>query len=372
MPRRGDNIHKRKDGRWEGRYKSGIKNNGHAKYSSVYAKTFSECKEKLRVASLSDGATSKERVNVEFAEILMNWLNTNRIRLKGATITKYENLIRTQIIPELGKISIAKINAMLINDFLNKKMNSGKVENGGKLSPSYVRTIAIVIDAAIKYATQEGFCPPLGAAIHKPSIPKKDITVLNSKDERRITDVLLHQNNTTSTGILMALQTGMRIGEICALRWCDIDFNDDLIYIKHTVSRINTNDNNRKTLSVLDVPKTKSSNRVIPISRLLKSVLIKTRETSKSDFVISDTQDFIEPRTLEYRYKSFLRKNNLTVVNFHALRHTFATRCAESGMDAKTISEILGHSSATITLNIYVHPSIDIMKKQMEKLEYSA
>lgn len=161
MARRGDNIHKRKDGRWEGRYKNGYRENGSVKYSSVYAYSFSECKKKLADAQSS----SKSIVNIKteklFSELLIQWMFANQIRLKGATEAKYTNIIESHIIPELGGMKLSAINSSTINLFLDRQLNQGRIKSGEALAPSYVRTMAIIIEAAINYGVMEGLCNPL-------------------------------------------------------------------------------------------------------------------------------------------------------------------------------------------------------------------
>lgn len=160
----------------------------------------------------------------------------------------------------------------------------------------------------------------------------------------------------------------MRIGEVCALTWNDIDFSTCTIYVRHTVSRVKTDNIHTKTELILDEPKTTSSKRIVPISSKLFPILFEYKKISHSLFVISNKDSFISPRTFEDRFHKVMKKNNIEHFNYHALRHTFATRCIEAGVDVKTLSEILGHSNVSITLNTYVHSSLEMKKNQLEKL----
>lgn len=367
MPRRGDNIHKRKDGRWEGRYRDGYKNDGTVKYSSVYASTYSECKAKLEFlkSSLPNAVKSKD---IKFSEITALWTESNRVRLKGSTQAKYQNIIDTHILPSLGGLKMSEINSVTINSFLDNKINSGGIRYGEKLSASYVRTMAIITEAIIKFAVAEGWCAPLKTPIHKPAAAQSNPTVLSKEVELRLLNALQNEQSSASVGTLLALNTGMRIGEVCALQWDDVDFKNNVIHVRHTVARVSGNSIKQKTKLILDTPKTLSSQREIPISDALKRVMLKAYANSNSGFVISKNNNFIGTRTFDYQYRNMLKAHNLPVMNFHILRHTFATRCAESGMDAKTLSRLLGHASANISLNVYVHPSIDTMKKQLDSL----
>lgn len=370
MSRRGDNIHKRKDGRWEGRYKCGVKNDGTAAYSSVYAQSYNDCKNKLEKAKANVLLPKNSYADIKFSEVLELWLSANKIRTKGSTENKYRYMIDLHIKPELGNFKVSYLTATIINEFLQHKLENGSRSNI-PLSPSYVRTLAIIIESSLKFAVNEEFCKPLKNKINKPTIPKKELSVLTITEQNQYEYALKKSDTLAALGTLIALHTGMRIGEICALQWRDIDLTNNLIYVKHTVSRIKTDNQHKKTTLIIDTPKTNSSNRVIPISSALKPIIEDAFKFKKSDFVISETKQFIGTRAFDYKYRKLISDAGLKVVGFHTLRHTFATRCIEAGMDIKTLSEILGHASATTTLNIYVHSSLENKRNQIEKL-YSA
>lgn len=372
MSRRGDNIHKRKDGRWEGRYKSGYRLDGTAKYSSVYARSYSECKKKLTEAFSVSSSTNKIHTDKLFSDVIAQWLHTNQIRLKGATEAKYINVIESHIIPALGGIKISALDSSTINMFLEMKLNQGGLKSEKPLSPSYVRTMAVIIEAAINYGVMEGFCSPLRTPIYKPSIPKKELLILSRLAETTLTDILICDSSKVAIGTLTALQAGLRIGEVCALRWCDIDFEKNLIHIRHTISRVPSPNREKKTMLILDTPKTASSIRDIPMPSSLQKVLISAYQSRTSEYVISSSNSFVGTRTFDYQYRQLLKRYNIQIINFHTLRHTYATRCAEHGMDAKTLSRLLGHSSSNTSLNIYVHPSLDIAKQYLEQIFCSA
>ncbi len=373
MARRGDNIHKRKDGRWEGRYRDGYRTDGSAKYSSVYAYSYFECKKKLTDAQ-SSSLKSAKKIQTEklFSELLIQWLYSNQIRLKGATEAKYTNLLETHIIPALGGVKLSKLNSSIINTFLDRQLNQGGIKSGEPLAPSYVRTMAVIIEAAINYGVMEGLCNPLRTPINKPTIPKKDIVVLSHIAENTLTAILICDSSKVAVGTLAALQAGLRIGEVCALRWCDVDFESNIIHIRHTISRVPSPNNENKTMLIFDTPKTPSSIRDVPMPTSLRKVLLIAYQNRTSDFVVSDKQSFVGTRTFDYQYRRLLKKYGIQTFSFHTLRHTYATRCAEHGMDAKTLSRLLGHSSSNTSLNIYVHPSLDIAMQCLEQIYCSA
>ena len=178
------------------------------------------------------------------------------------------------------------------------------------------------------------------------------------------------QNSLTCVGIMLSLYTGMRIGEVCALTWDDVDLQELTIQIRHTVARIRADQTGRgeKTQLIIDTPKTSASRRDVPISSLLRTLLEQVRPASGAGYVLSGNEAFVSPRTFSSRYHSVLRSAGIPSFNFHILRHTFATRCIEAGMDAKTLSEILGHASVSITLHTYVHSSMDTKRFHLEKI----
>lgn len=373
MSKRGENIHKRKDGRWEARYRKGRNSAGNIIYGSVYGKTYREAKEKLMAISATPEDTIKP-INQEhnFKEILCLWMENNRIRHKGATIKKYQYLIDRHILPDLGNLKLSQITSTVINSFLTRKMENGKLDKSGGLSASYVRSIMLIINAALKFAADEEMCQPLKSPVYKPVSQNNEITVLQIDEQKRLETHLISEIAPTQLGILISLHTGLRIGEICALAWEDVDIENRIIHVRHTVARIKSTDFSEGNSSklIIDAPKTKASNRDIPIPSVLLPILKSNCTAASSKYVVSDTKDFVSPRTYEYRYHRLLEKCGIESVNYHVLRHTFATRCIEAGVDVKSLSEILGHSNVSITLNTYVHSSMEMKRTQLEKLNF--
>ncbi len=371
MPKRGENIHKRKDGRWEARYRKGRKLDGTIIYGSVYGATYRAAKEKMLIASAQpEAVTAPKGHERTFREVLLMWLENNRIRYKGATYKKYQYLIDTHIIPQLGNVKMSAISATMINTFLEEKMTSGRLDRTGGLSPSYVRSIMLIINGAIKYAVSEKMCSPLKNKIFRPTMPKEELPILSLDAQKRLESHLSDEPDPTGVGILLSLHTGLRIGEVCALTWNDIDLSNHIIHIRHTISRVKSTNNSdgSKSVLILDVPKTKASTRDIPISSALYSILAGACFRTRDHFIVSDSSQFLSPRTYEYRYHRLLKECGVEQINYHALRHTFATRCIEAGVDVKSLSEILGHANVGITLNTYVHSSIELKRTQLEKL----
>ncbi len=374
MSRKGDNIRKRKDGRWEGRYPKGINAKGGVLYGSVYGHSYKETKEKLRLAYVENvkpqwKARTRRMQDITFAALLARWQEANSVRLKGGSKTKYARLIESQILPELGQIKLSCIDSAMLNAFLDRKIKNGRLDGKGGLSASYVRSIALILSAAMAYASNEALCQPLKNSVFKPQTPKKELSVLTLEEQKQLEEYLQQRIDPTRVGIFISLYTGLRIGEVCALGWEDVDLDAKTIFVRHTVSRIKTeHDPHCKTRLILDEPKTLSSKRLIPIPSVLSDILSAYKAVAKGGYVISSTDSFISPRTYEARYKRVMQACGLSQIHYHALRHTFATRCIEAGVDVKTLSEILGHAGVAITLNTYVHSSMDLKKRQLEKL----
>lgn len=370
MPKKGEHIHKRKDGRWEGRYRNGTNIHGKAIYRSVYGKTYLEVKKKLSVCSETKVVVQSQiKKTMLFRDAVFLWQKAKASQHKGATDVKYDNLINKHILPVLGDYKLSEINTFLIADFMNNKLNFGRIDCKGGLSPSYVRSMMLIVLDIIDFAVEEEMCAPIKVKIRKPVVEKREFEILDTSSQIYFENRLLQNPNETTVGVLISLNTGLRISEVCALKWSDIDFQNAILHVRSTVTRVKSSENDTTaTKLIIDRPKTKSSLRDIPISQKLMVSLVTLYEKRKSDYVISDKSGFISPRTYEYRFHKVLEEYNIPSINYHALRHTFATRCIELGVDVKTLSEILGHANVSITLNTYVHSSMERKREQLEKL----
>ena len=369
MPKRGENIRKRKDGRWEARYKIGINASQKITYGSVYAKTYREAKEKQAEKQNEILRTFPgNRKNYSFNEVADLWLENNRLRIKGSTVNRYQNLLITHIIPFIGNRRIDTITGTESNAFLADKLKSGRVDGKGGLAPSYVRSIMLVINSVISYAVENRMRKPLDTRICKPQAVKHELPILTRLEQEKLVSLCCQQLDFTSIGVLLSLYAGLRIGEICALEWTDIDFCNRVIHVRKTIARIHAPGSRKGSVLAIEPPKTAASHRVIPLCSWLIPLLNQVKNKSVSNFVVSTTLQFVSPRTYDYRYHRLLMLAEIPRINYHALRHTFATRCIEAGMDVKSLSEMLGHANAAVTLNIYVHSSMDMKRNHIEKL----
>lgn len=368
MSKKGENIRKRKDGRWEGRYIANRDHMGRAIYRSLYGKTYSEVKQRMKQQRMYPKEKISEAYDVNLGTVLNKWLENNKIRYKPATYLKYQYLIERHILPSIGKFKVKDLTASNINTFLNIKLISGGLQTKGALSSSYVRTMALIINAALNYAVAEELCAPMKSSIYKPTPRQPKIKTLSHMEYNTLSVYCAENQNLTNLGIQIALNTGLRVGEICALKWSDIDIKNHLIHVNSTISRVGNKE--KKCLWILGAPKTTAAIRDIPISNKIESILLTAKQNATSNYVVSENENFINPRTFEYRYHKELNISGVVDINFHGLRHTFATRCVEGGMDIKTLSEILGHSNVSVTLNTYVHSSTELKKAQLNKVDY--
>ena len=360
MARKGENIYKRKDGRWEGRYKSGFDDSGKSKYRSVYGKSYKEVKDKLFLCkSESENYVSSGSLTVK--EISDEWLLAVKIRAKESTYVTYQMKLEKHIIPAFGSLRYECLTAKMLYDFIEEKIKSG-------LSPKYVSDIVIVLKSVAKHASKTyGFANMIDDVV-SPKYEKQELKLYNENQQKQLYDYLMNNINNTSLCILLSMYTGLRIGEICGLKWSDIDFEKSILTVRRTVQRISC-DNGTKLL--IGTPKSKSSLRTIPIPDFIIKLLRKFKSSS-DNYVLSSTNKVTEPRTLQYRFKAILKKVNLPSINFHSLRHLFATNCIKAGFDVKTFSEILGHSSVETTLNIYVKSSMERKVECMNLLKPAA
>ena len=373
MARKGENIYKRKDGRWEGRYISSYDNAGKAKYSYVYAKTYSEVKRKLssvKVSSIISNPEKNKHDTRTLAILSMEWLNEKKLVIKASTFIRYQNMLVNHILPKLGNRRISSIGTDDIKSFVQDQLQNGRLDGKGGLSVKTVSDTLIVLKDIIRYAQLEG----ITLSCDYRQIPLKncshEMRVLNVNEEKRLIEILSSDMDRFKLGVYLCLFTGIRIGELCALQWKHISFSDMTLRVEQTMQRLQQEDKKSavKTRVIITSPKSFAANRTIPLPRFLLAVLKPFEESPNSYILTGCSKQFIEPRTMQYRFKSILKKGNISDANFHALRHTFAKRCIESGFEIKTLSEILGHSSVKITLDKYVHSSMEQKMLNMEKL----
>lgn len=302
-----------------------------------------------------------KKFTVKFEGLANEWLEYKKNMIKESTYYNYLFIINKYLCPIFKNMTIQKLEKFNYNLVLQKMAKN--------LSPKTVRDITSVLKAILKYAIIFYKCNIKLEKIVPPRAEIENLKILNKKEKSKLERKCLKENDLKSLGIIMCLYTGMRIGEICALKWEDIDLDARLIHIKKTLERIYLGEGGFSKV-IIDTPKTKSSIRSIPISNKLYQILRPLKSSYNNDafFLTGLSSKFLEPRNYQYMYRTLLKKCKIKKYKFHILRHTFASDCIEVGMDPKSLSEILGHATVNITLNRYVHSSVKIKKKYLEKL----
>lgn len=301
-------------------------------------------------------------------EIAQIWLADIRVSVKESTYARYYRLVHKYILPRLGSMHLKDIDSLCLNRFTEELLKSGGLRKQ-KLAPKTVTDVLCVVKSILKFARLQGYsCPGVDGMRLPPKTPR-NIRVLSGENRQMLENLLLNKDDTVSLGILLSLFTGLRIGEVCGLQWGDIDQQAQLLFVRRTVGRIADLDPDsvKRTKVIVSEPKTTSSYRIIPLPKFLGEVLQDNIHDPQT-FILSGTRQPMEPHCFYTRYQRLMAANKLSGYSFHALRHTFATRCVEVGFDTKSLSEILGHSNISTTLAFYVHPSMEQKRQQMEKL----
>lgn len=369
MPRRGENIYKRKDGRWEGRYIKG-RDGKKAIYGYVYSKSYSEVKKQLilrraEYAREENKPSTLIMKDAQFSELSEMWLRSIRASVKESTWIKYRNILKCNIVPRLGNKNLSEIDYSAVSSLCNELMESGGKDQSGLAAKTVADALSLT-KAVIKYASRMKYITDRTALDVSVKVKNAPLRVLSIQEQQILISELKEELDFTALGIYICLFTGIRVGELCALTWDDISLESNMIHIHKTMQRIQTPDGEKKTTILIAEPKSQCSVRNIPIADTLREKLMK--QTVKEGYVLTGNNKYIEPRTMQNRFKAIVERCEIRDAHFHTLRHTFATRCIEVGFDVKSLSEILGHANVSITLNRYVHPSMELKQKNMDKL----
>ena len=304
-------------------------------------------------------------------ELLFMWLdNYEKERVKLRTYSRYQSIIELHLIPELGDMVIKDLKRRTIQEFLLKKKRAGNLVNGKTLSSSSINLMLTVLSIAFEYAIDMELCDN-NPCIRLKRIPSdcKQIEAFTRNEQKKIETHIKDSDDRRLFGILLGFYTGMRIGELIALEWSDIDFDKGIIYVNKTTYRDKSKTG--KWEVCIDKPKTKSSERVIPIPNCIIDLMKEYGMEAKSDYVVENKKgERMSIRSYQYIFEKLTEKVGVRKLNFHAIRHSFATRAIECGMDIKTLSEIMGHKNASITLNRYAHSMLDTKIAMMNKLQF--
>ncbi|MEA4895080.1 MAG: tyrosine-type recombinase/integrase [Oscillospiraceae bacterium] len=364
MPRRGENIYKRKDGRWEGRV---LQPGG--KYRYVYARTYKEVKEKKKLYQESADITAPAagQATRYAAEEFTGWLKGGLIsRVKPSTYESYFRCVTGYVIPFCQERGHELISVQTAAEF------SSRINQNQNISGAYKRKILTIYKTALRELLRDsGECSLILNAVIMPRAPGKDVQAFTMKEQRLIEKTVMESNDKRLLGIILCFYTGIRLGEVCGLKWGDIDLEAGAMVVSRTVYRVkNFSETGQKTSITSGTPKSARSIRKIPLPDFLLDLAQKyiVDSSNQNCYVLSGEESPLEPRKYQKLFQSLLKRSGVKSRKFHAIRHTFATRALELGVDIKTLSEILGHSSVSTTLNTYAHSMFDQKMKAIEKL----
>lgn len=379
MARHGENIYKRKDGRYEGRYVTGKKSNGTTRFGYVYGMRYTDVKKRL----LEKKAEIQQTIHPEAAvrgmtveKWMRSWLETDLLGgIKASSYLTYLNQMNRHILPCLGRMQMASITPEMVHSFLECLQAKGLGENT-------VRGIYRLLSAAMRAALDDGIiaknpcrkiCVKRGERVQQ--------RVFSREEQKKVEKTLSQGEDLTA---LFAMYTGLHLGEICGLRWSDINWENGTATVCRTVQRLKRMDTDKclkcgdaKTYLMIGSPKSPSSCRTIPIPTfLLKRLEIQKKQRSAAQlttgYIFGTGMRAADPRTIQRRFAGVVRRLEIPDAHFHTLRHSYATRLLEMGVDVKTVSQLLGHSSAKTTLDCYAHSLLDQQRSAVAKLSACA
>ncbi len=365
--RKGENIFKRKDVRWEARYVKGYEPSGKIRYGFCYGKTYREAKDKAlrcKTALLSGQPDSSADARRRFAFYCDEWLRLRQNAIRESTRIKYGTILEKHIKPKLGSCFPLGLTTAVVDDFSRELLAQA-------LSPKSVHDILVVLHGILQYTATlfPGRFPPV--QIHYPQSEHKEMRVLTRCEQEQLVGYLLTDTDACKFGVLLMLLTGMRIGELCALQWGSVHIPEQTIGITATLQRLHdtAGEEGSRTRICIGAPKSSTSRRTIPMTDYTAALCRRFAVEDADAYVLTGTGRYMEPRTLQYRMEKYTRACGLEGVHAHTLRHTFATRAVEVGFEIKSLSEVLGHATTAITLERYVHSSMELKRSNMDKLQ---
>ena len=370
MPRRGENIYKRKDGRWEGRTIDFYRSDGKAHYKSVYAPSYTEVKAKMNKLKAVPKVQRQMTSLVTSEQLFFMWLDDKHIQVKESTYAAYHQVIHGHLVPYFKGAKASQLSSEAVNQFVKDKLDHGRLDGRGGLSAKRVCDLLIILLQVIQYGEKKGFIVGFDYDIARPKAEWTELAVLTHGEQEKLLSHVKATLDHKKLGVLIAFYAGVRLGELCALQWSDIDFSTGILHITKTLQRIKDTDptSARKTKMVIATPKSMKSVREIPLPAFLLCLLKQWKQEQPSaNYVLSGKAKYIDPRVMQDNFKECLKLAKVEATKFHALRHTFATRAKEQQFDDKSLSELLGHSTVRFTLERYVHSSIDTKRASLER-----
>lgn len=353
MCRRGENIYKRKDGRWEGRYAKGRKANGALKYGYVYGKSYSIVRRELLMlkSDYQRQCQWQSHYHGTSRQWIQSWLLEEvQERVKLSTFASYQHKLQTYVLPSIGELPLQQVTRDCLQQLIKKWQR--------QLSPATILVLYRILSKCMKHAVAQQVLlinPCEGLVLPKREV--KPVHALTRREQAQLE--MAAQQDGVGLPALLALHTGLRMGELAALQWKQIDFEAQTIRITHTYQRVPLPSATSQTQLLYTPAKTASSVRLVPFSKRVKQWLRQWKQTHEGAFIFSRGGKPMEPRLLTYHFQQLRERARLPHIHFHQLRHTFATRCMEITGDVAAISAMLGHASAKTTLDIYTDALMD-------------
>lgn len=365
MARRGENVYKRKDGRWEGRI---LIDKG--KYQYLYGQSYKNVKDKMkdyqRGAKLRSEQESQRHETAVW--MLENWLGGDLCQqVKPSTYETYYRCMHKYALPFFTIDGNSRMTKESVKRFAET------IRENDQLAESTKRKILTIFRIALKDILKE--VPDhtsIMEAVRLPKSESREIQVFSVKEQKVLEAAAFRCEDKRALGVILCFYTGIRLGELCALRWSDIDTDAGMLSVMRTVCRTKSfePENAKKTELVVGTPKSRKSARKIPLPTFLMDIVLTSRQFIPSDenaYILSCKSTPVDPRSYQKLFQRILEDAQLPERKFHTIRHTFATRALELGIDIKTVSEILGHSNVSTTLNIYAHSLMEHKKAAIEK-----
>ena len=366
MARRGENIHKRADGRWEGRYIKARTAQGRAVWGYLYARSYQEVRHALLLKKAECAAYSLVADDPTFRELCEMWLFSIKCSVKESTLEHYRYTITRYLAPEFSDLAVKQLNEeRLERGLINIISAAGKPHK--PLGHSTALECLTLLRRICRYAAHLKLMRPVEIQARLPKeLPRRE-SPLTTAEQSALDAYIIKEPTPRKIGLFLALHLGLRIGELCGLQWGDFDLERGVLTIRRTVSRIYCV--GRHTKVIIQPPKTRCSARELPLPRRLTALLRRLRRSCPDEawFLSGSTAKPVEPRCYRKSIRAYLRRALCRSVRPHWLRHTFATTCLQNCCDVKTLSELLGHSDVKVTLTRYVHTSLETKRRELER-----
>lgn len=308
--------------------------------------------------------------STSYGELLELWLEEKKGKVKPTSYGTYAMYIKKHLIPTLGDIRVNEIDQDIIQNAIYNWEDNGNLRNGTILSKKTIKEMVGVIKQTLKfYARKLGtYCIELDDLVYSKDT-RKDIEIFRKDEQSKIIKAVFKNITPKNVGIALGLLAGLRIGEVCALRWDHIDLHNNTLTIDQTLQLVYLPEDEKSKVQ-LGTPKSKKSERVIPFGSTLANLLnVLKPEHADNLFVISGKDRPLQPNSLREYYYRFLNKNELPHLKFHSLRHSFGTKCISCGMPVIYLSKIMGHANVTITMDLYCHPQIDDLATAIKDID---